>query len=87
MPFPGRTFSSVTRYDRYLYEYMKMTVPELQAILTAWEKKSSIGRYFAYFNPLVDYDIKHKAIEDLIIMRVKPDSEVAKTLKSKLAQL
>ena len=81
---PGAPVYSGALYNQYLYKHMDLPIPHLEAILNAWAKKSRVRRFFAHLNIFIDYDLKHRAINDLITMRKEPNGEVAKNIKPKL---
>lgn len=71
-------------YNYYLGEFMDKRTDQLQSIVDICDKRSIWKRFFGHLNPFIDWDLKLKAITDLICARKNPNGDVAKKINWKL---
>jgi len=64
-------------YNHYLAEQMNFPIEGLRKVVEDWEGKSSVKKFFSYFNPFANSELKVRYARDLIAASEDPNGKVA----------
>ena len=78
------TYNGGAVYNHYLAKQMDFSTEKLRQIVQEKEKKSLIEKVISYFNPFTDYELKSKAVKDLLDARENPQGEIAQKINWKI---